>query len=831
MKKIIDKIKNNKLVNYLRNNGDIFESLSMSFNDRRFNIAKNHLNEIYPDAPKNILWDDRQATQKVEGVEKNSDEHIVHRFKNAHLGMKASDNLVKRNRWALPLFIITTLLAGYFYSKGINAAKVFLVDYNTLVDYLSYSLLGVFTLWMIMVSTGYLKPVFSWFYMPKALLKKQQISDVYTLIKRTLVRDVDDAPDDLKDQFRNMVIDENGDSVDGQLLASDIKEPVLFQKLNNYFAIYPFLAIYGLIAGMSLNSAGGSFQEFIGSGNIIITSFFSIPVLVLMIINIFDGGIMKKRQLLAEASAENSITTVMIDTVGKSHLKTIEETKQTQIENCKKDDSAFIKIGTSTGLFADRRDNYAPSESGIDFGLTVNDLSVHCLITGGTGSGKTSCAIRPILRQLRENTDYGLLVLDGKSALPIEIETGSDYQLISPKSDAFNAIEGLSSDEVADGFFYMFKGNGGDSFWDEAARTLVRASHCCLDLVDEVPTTMSNLYKALTNNQFLHDKLLGNINRLYKEGKLDSYDLAQIEYRVNEYPSMPDKSRDSVLSTARNWLSTIIHNKKLAAWADTEHGVKVEDVTTGSRIGICLPQSEYGYAGTVISNFAKNRVYKAIQQRGDVWEEGQKPVMVIIDECQELISDNAEGTILPVARSLGMIGVYSTQNLMGLYKKMGSEHAAKQMLGNLKNLIAFDPKDEVSRKFIQERMGNEWRITTTASQGSGDTKSSVNGIVNNASTIFANNNKELVDNAGRSILGNTTRQFWGSSMGALKNVFKQDNKQQSSKSVEVKLMPLVQAEEVESLLAKPNTALASIVRGRVVRRDVITLKPEFNNNN
>jgi len=90
------------------------------------------------------------------------------------------------------------------------------------------------------------------------------------------------------------------------------------------------------------------------------------------------------------------------------------------------------------------------------FGLSVGDLSTHMLVLGQTGTGKTAAVIRPVVWQWQEAKAGGLLVLDGKGQLPKELAGLPGYQVISPESSNFNAIQNLQPDEVADTLFQLF---------------------------------------------------------------------------------------------------------------------------------------------------------------------------------------------------------------------------------------------------------------------------------------------------------------------------------------------------------------------------------------
>lgn len=173
---------------------------------------------------------------------------------------------------------------------------------------------------------------------------------------------------------------------------------------------------------------------------------------------------------MLDQAVRESGTELLIDKAGRAHFQHLEEARLTQIQNAKQDKSPFIHLGTSTGLLAQRRDPLAPTEAGLPFGLSVTDLATHIGVLGASGTGKTSGVIRPLTKQWIEDDLGGLLVLDGKGALPLEFKDIDGYQLISPAHGAFNPISGMTPDALADVLPDVFD----DAFWRDSARLMLR---------------------------------------------------------------------------------------------------------------------------------------------------------------------------------------------------------------------------------------------------------------------------------------------------------------------------------------------------------------------
>src|SRR6185369_12159764 len=124
-----------------------------------------------------------------------------------------------------------------------------------------------------------------------------------------------------------------------------------------------------------------------------------------------------KRPLVARAAeleaAEAVEGNAFVAAGGKSWGAIPEAARQRQIKEAAGDPTFTVLLGATTGIFAGRGDFFGPGPD-MPFRLSLRDLQMHMLVLGGTGSGKTSGALRPLARQVCENQNVGLVVMDGK---------------------------------------------------------------------------------------------------------------------------------------------------------------------------------------------------------------------------------------------------------------------------------------------------------------------------------------------------------------------------------------------------------------------------------
>jgi hypothetical protein len=105
----------------------------------------------------------------------------------------------------------------------------------------------------------------------------------------------------------------------------------------------------------------------------------------------------ERRALAAHEARTASPLARLVEESGEASLRQIETARVRQAAIAGDDSSPFIQLGTSTSLLAERRCAFAPSEPGMQVGLSVADLSTHLFVLGDTGTGKTSGMLRPVI--------------------------------------------------------------------------------------------------------------------------------------------------------------------------------------------------------------------------------------------------------------------------------------------------------------------------------------------------------------------------------------------------------------------------------------------------
>ena len=673
-----------------------------------------------------------------------------------------------------------------------------------------------------------------------ALLTEEEIQDVKEFGARALLRVTPpQTPADLVGSYRAWTYDRDGNPVDGQIVPDDLSVSYLRKALVDESVPMAVAGIAILLAGL-----------FVATDSL---SWFIAPIAagaaaVWSLLAIFDlASIAKTRAAAAREALAVSAYPKLIEQEGKSKFSDFDRSLDEQLERAMAENSMFITLGTATDLFAERRDPYSPPKAGMPFGLSIADLSTHILALGQTGTGKTAAVIRPVVWQWQEAKAGGLLVLDGKGQLPKELAGLPNYQVISPESSQFNAIQNLPPDEVADTLFQLFtstKGNSGDvggNEWEQFARELLRSTAKVLALINALepaqwPWNLSSIYrlafeagsrdaaKALIENEHMH-LLPGHLHRAYS-----SFMVRHMQ-KANE-------TRSSIELNLETWLGTLINDQELGSWADCVDGVEIEDCLYGEKIGLALPDSQTGVA---ISALAKRRFYTAIKRRGDGWKsEGQEPVLLVVDEAQDLVS-HEELAILPKARSLGLCALYSTQGLDGLQVALKDEQATIMLLDQFRSVVSLQVGSDMTLNYVSQRLGTAPRVVfSEVNANTTDPVATANlyganagGYTTGTLAAKAQTSDEMIkvgrsySHVGQAIstvaelakkLG--AEQAWQQLPAAIR-------RERPAGSVKIGEIPLVAPDEIRSLTMNKFTALAAVNRCGTIRRAQIRLSPMF----
>ena len=294
-----------------------------------------------------------------------------------------------------------------------------------------------------------------------------------------------------------------------------------------------------------------------------------------------------------------------------------------------------------------------------------------------------------------------------------------------------------------------------------------------------------------------------------------------------EWDAMDDKTRSNILAEIRSWISTITATPELLRWAKTPAGKDTVDLMsplTGGRLGILIPEYRYGVAGSVVTALIKARIYSGLKARADHdWTGGKEtPVVFIIDEAQE-VATTQDAQMLPIGRSLGLAMIAATQGLEGINAKL-TEIIADKWLSIFGAVVALGGRSAVTDAFVAQRAGECWQLMPQQVDGNTVRGGLSMGAVSGPFAAARTQPHMAMTVARGGLAGAPSR-----AAAAVAELGKGANDIPPASPPRMMLgaRPLVPPGEIASLAAVPDTAIVLATRGRVARRDVITLRPEY----
>lgn len=191
------------------------------------------------------------------------------------------------------------------------------------------------------------------------------------------------------------------------------------------------------------------------------------------------------------------------------------------------------------------------------------------------------------------------------------------------------------------------------------------------------------------------------------------------EFVLKKWPTYAAETRGSFMANVDRRINPLMRGKYLVdtngvPWHSIEQGeVDVGQMLRGTSMGVSLPDTRHGTAGVLVQNLICQRLNNGIKLRNEVseavWRErGELPVILIKDECQNLIG-REDQIILPICRSTKMACIYATQNLEGIRVKLPGD-SADQFCGSFQNFALFRTTPR-SYEYAASRYGVEEMTT------------------------------------------------------------------------------------------------------------------------
>ncbi|BCO32051.1 hypothetical protein TspCOW1_21540 [Thiohalobacter sp. COW1] len=654
---------------------------------------------------------------------------------------------------------------------------------------------------------------------PDQLIDEHDENAARSVIKRALLRDLpDNCPSDLADRWRLPFADENGRPV-SEVGPDDVLDETLRQHVMGYLARVVIL----ITMPVAIFAAPVPFLT------LLVITYLSLLGVGAGVVWMMDRSPIAERMSEAEeTSGQRADLALHLERGGDVYGEVAQRARQKQMDRAISDESPFFELGTSTGIFEARGDAYSPNP-GLPFGYSAQDMSIPTLVLGGSGTGKTTSFFKTVAKQWATSRAGGMLILDGKGQLPGTLIPQTGGRLISPGVDTFSLTEGLGPIEYVQALeeVYAKRATGDAAHWHAEAAHMLRQAAVLLHASSE-DWTAYGVYQTVMSADY-RSTVIDSIREEYAGDPL--VELAA-NFWSDEYPQIPERSLGSILSTVREWYVPLLSSRELLEWAQADSGVDPAGVLHGEHIGFDVPRTRYGTGAELISSMVKARVYRSAKMRGDGWRDtqGQTPALIVVDEAQAVVGDE-DVDIAPEARSLGLTLVYGTQTIEGMYASMG-EANAKKLLEVCANLVALPGRSRSTDDWIADRIGDIWRARIGHVAGTPSAHTAITSRLQSGVVSLARHDEyvgRLVRAEGVPALHAPYAAISSKVASALGELGDQvlGSLVPSPTTTEIGLHPLVHGGEVETLLAEPFTAVVQVIRGGVLRRDVIRMNPDF----
>ena len=389
-------------------------------------------------------------------------------------------------------------------------------------------------------------------------------------------------------------------------------------------------------------------------------------------------------------------------------------------------------MGQSAGLLSSRGHAYGISQGNGGAMLSPEDTYKNIIVFGSIGSGKTTRAINPLLKQVME-MDTGALIFDIKTDFVDEVDalcktTGRTYKIIGDGGIALNLIGGCTPDLAASFLESCFtargQGSGDSSFFVQSAVELCRNSLQLMELVG-AEYTLRNLNKVIFNDDD-RDALMDQLAAKFEQSEFDEeQEIAAemvVQFFKQNWADHDEKVAKSIRSTVSSVLSPLQSPGMVRAFSPT-NGKEEADlpamITEGEIFLVSIPRTKYGDGGSryayMLLKLGFMNMMRARTSRKD-WNQS-RPVAFVCDEYQAIIDPISDVDFWDKSRSTKTVGIVSMQGVSSMIQALGKDTTANAILQNFRQKLIFRTEDQATYGMIQSLLGQIDVLQINRSEG------------------------------------------------------------------------------------------------------------------
>jgi hypothetical protein len=397
--------------------------------------------------------------------------------------------------------------------------------------------------------------------------------------------------------------------------------------------------------------------------------------------------------------------------------------------------SPLFEVGAGTGTFRLRGDLAAPSK-GQGLALDGESLFQHLMVFGGTGDGKTTAVLKPVLRQVMRQKHFGVYVTDAKGVLWRDAEAiavaegraGDVLRVGTGEGElGVNICARLTPNQLAAtlrSVLQQMGGGGGDTFWPDMAANIMRhmltvgrayglTAKGQAEAARLHPYSLWWAYQAVLDEAKVRQALdavaeelavlLPTLNAARDRCDRDAFGAieeklrllagpdvqASQEYLANAWAQMAKDTKTGIVANVSQLMDGFagapLLRERFVSGLDA-NTASLDAALNGKIALVTLNAMDDGLPARLVAILLKTTLYREARLREKRMKktgEGKPqdhPCLVVMDEVQEIVTvDSTSGlsdaTFWNVARSTGLAGVFATQTVAALTQAMGRDAA------------------------------------------------------------------------------------------------------------------------------------------------------------
>ena len=372
--------------------------------------------------------------------------------------------------------------------------------------------------------------------------------------------------------------------------------------------------------------------------------------------------------------------------------------------------------------------------------ITIPEKSLYqnMLITGTTGSGKTSSAMYPFCKQLIEyealnpEKKLGMLILDVKGNFykqvlefsknafreddVILIRLGGNYTY-NP-IDKPNLKASVLSDRLKT-ILLLFSPNNSDDYWlDKASQVLAEGIKICR-LYNDNYVTFSEIHKLIFSKDYFSEKI-ADLRKIFQNAKLAEEQcfelLSALDFFENEFKNLDDR----VLSIVKSEISRIT-SMFISDYTVRKTFCPSRKDITFSGFQSCLEQGKIVVLSMNLAEYQNLAKFMAAYLKLDFQSEvlsslshlhNIRPSVFLCDEFHEFVTRTDAG-FFAQSREARCINIVATQSYSSLVSTLKDSTCMRVLTQNLINKLWFRTDDSFTIEEIQKQLGKEEKEKTS----------------------------------------------------------------------------------------------------------------------